>query len=96
MGRKNVIIDREVQKWSLLTPEQNKEVRIMNKKIFCTKLFSNNAEETYKKLFSQFDFTRTKEITPGIMDVLSLYIYDFLSGDMTVSEMYTNLFENME
>ena len=61
-----------------------------------TKLFSNNAEETYKKLFSQFDFTRTKEITPGIMDVLSLYIYDFLSGDMTVSEMYTNLFENME
>ncbi len=35
MGRKNVIIDREVQKWSLLTPEQNKEVRIMNKKIFC-------------------------------------------------------------
>lgn len=61
-----------------------------------TKLFSNNAEETYKKLFSQFDFTRTKEITPGKMDGMSWYIDEFLMGEMTASEMYKNLFEDQE
>ena len=67
----------------------------MKKKIY-TKLFSNNAEETYKKIFSQFDFTRTKEITPRKMDGMSWYIDEFLMGEMTASEMYKNLFEDQE
>lgn len=61
-----------------------------------TGLLSNHAEETYRKLFSQFVFTRTEEIGPGIMENMSWYIDQFLIGEMTASEMYTNLFWNQE
>ena len=58
------------------------------------KLFTDHAEETYEKLFAQFDFTRAETIIPESMDWMGLYIDRFLKGKITASEMYTNLFED--